>query len=202
MLSSCAWLGAKLICLIYSPFPSTFLLWEVKSEDFMSVHELYSPWHNGRTQQGLMKGDKLLAHHSNEYDDYGAFLAFTSSHPAGHGAAQKERKSSLLFISLSQTQEYKPRKRGNTISWTSLNVLEKLMIIICILDHLWHMCDFCVTNWIFISKAGIVSYTSFVSLAVHSLQQWRITIAALACIAQGSAWTSIPSRCLWDPRHV
>lgn len=45
-----------------------------------------------------MKGDKLLARHGNEYDVDGAFLTFTSSHPAGHGAAQKERNHSLLFF--------------------------------------------------------------------------------------------------------
>lgn len=69
--------------------------------------------HDGRNQQGLMKGDKLLAHHSNEYDDEDdAFLTFTSSHPASCGAAQKERNHFLLcFFIILNTQVLTQRKR-------------------------------------------------------------------------------------------
>ena len=49
----------------------------------------------GEFSKALMKGDKLLAHHSNEYDDYGASLTFTSSRTTGHAAAQKQLSAIL-----------------------------------------------------------------------------------------------------------
>lgn len=60
-----------------------------------------------------MKGDKLLAHHGNEYDhEDDAFLIFTSSHPAAHGAAQKERNCFLLcFFIIPNTEVQAQRKR-------------------------------------------------------------------------------------------
>lgn len=85
-----------------------------------------------------MKGGKLLAHHSNEYDDQGAFLTFTSSHPAGHEAAQKERNSFLLFFTIPDTWIQGQRKRKPYFLKGFLPVFEKLMIISSILNHLWH----------------------------------------------------------------
>lgn len=122
-----------------------------------------------------MKGDRLLAHRSNECDDT---VPFSPSRLHVQLLRKLLREKETAFCSSllsSQTQEYKARERGNPLSSRSVHVFEKLMITICSLTHLQHVYDFCPTNWIFISKAGTVSCISCISLAVHQTsQEWTL----------------------------
>lgn len=94
----------------------------------------------GEFNKAFRKGDELLAHHSNERDDHGAFCTFTTSHPASQAAF---RYSLLSF----QTQEYKPGERGNPISWHCFRVFESQWLLSTALPT----CGTCV---IFVSLTG------------------------------------------------